>query len=518
MPLFIKRVSLDENALMPLLSKPGKGYQSTRLLRSHENLPRTTSAVDFLNVLEHNLEKHTLPRETWTFVPAVDLAKENQTEHEGCSSLVSTFLKGKANPERQCMLWFVDYELLPVALDYMLLLDESKWLSRDVIFVHMNMSQTCRPSQGINEWLSLYHLGEGGRGGGGGSSSSLDLDLLDTLPSTRKAALVSAKATRSNSMPNGGNVAAAFVLSQQQQQIEIGGDDDDDDGDRGRGREKGKEKRKKDILISINSGRGLLPNLDLITTLKMVWESVSSSVSYSSGAGYGSSSHSSLSMALEGMESCEDSVGSPRRKCRPPQSFQEHVEALRCLSTFYLHHWRGPTSKLHSRMFRDFNIDSLELSVTKDLLGNSSKRLRMRHLLEGFTRALNNVEEKLHHSTYTYMLFSLGCSLASPLAWIWFLVLLVALAALPTAMLLLSGGLEEDEEERVSAIGRKRRKTNAAVAAAASTATAVVLSATCFSFFQDPLLVYSLCGVAFPASLLLCNMYINQKHQGQKQD
>ena len=77
----------------------------------------------------------------------------------------------------------MDYELFPVALDYMLLLDESKWLSRDVIFVHMNMSQTCRPSQGINEWLSLYHLGDLGF-----SELGLDLDLLDTLPSARAAA------------------------------------------------------------------------------------------------------------------------------------------------------------------------------------------------------------------------------------------------------------------------------------------------------------------------------------------
>ena len=107
MPLFSTTVKLDENALMPLLSKPAKGTP----VRLHEDLPSVTPLGEgFVKILERNLEQRKLPREVWTFDPSFLHHKKKEKNHtdkaeaEGCR-IVSTFLKGKANPERQCLLW-----------------------------------------------------------------------------------------------------------------------------------------------------------------------------------------------------------------------------------------------------------------------------------------------------------------------------------------------------------------------------------------------------------------------------
>ena len=262
----------------------------------------------------------------------------------------------------------VDNRLFPLLLDFMHLLEDAEWLSRDVIFVYVNMSEPCVPSKATNDWLSSYHLD---------AARHHFPEMLDVLPT--EAAPTASRRT----LPDGGNIAAALVMSLNQQQDESSES----------------EAAGKDLLLSTVGGHGLFANLDLLTTFKMVQEAVGSS-----------------SLALRGMEECSDFSSDSKEKCATPKSLQEYMHSLACVSKFYRHHWRG-NRRFEWMKFRDYSVDALELSISERFLspaGKTSKeRRRLMDVLELFTRALNNVEEKLHHSTYTYVLTSLSCGVPS---------------------------------------------------------------------------------------------------------
>ncbi|QDZ24964.1 hypothetical protein HOP50_15g75070 [Chloropicon primus] len=407
MPFFKLSVRLDENALLPLLSDPTPAHSSElRIREDHKPTWKEPAGVQKI------LGDRGLPSSSSSSSPSSwsDFAS-NSSSGSPCE-ITSTLLRAKSNPQKQNMLWFVDSEMLPVSLDLMLLLKESRWLSRDMIFVHVSKSESCEPSATLNAWLEAYHY-----------SGSSD-------PSWRPESVV----------PVEGNIAAAVVLSS------------DKSGESGA-----------DLMMSINSGTGILPNLDLVTTFRVIQESLGS-----------------LSLALKGMESCEDGRG----QCKAPESLEAYWRSFSCLATFYRRHWMA--SATDHPEFRKYNVDAIEVSfnepISRDI--KVEKQRDLVKTLELFARALNNVEEKLHHSTYTYMLFGTGCGVSTPFAWIWFVVLLqVTVLVTPLADL--------------------HHNAPTAHSLAVDTAAIGFVCFTCLQLFQDPLRVYTLCALVFPLTNLL---------------
>mmetsp|Transcript_5494 Transcript_5494/g.14203 ORF Transcript_5494/g.14203 Transcript_5494/m.14203 type:complete len:473 (-) Transcript_5494:629-2047(-) len=438
-PFSVEVLRLDENALMPLQSAPVAGEWGA-----------TDVAPSPLSPVSHEGIREALRKRGFPY----------HASGSAHCELTSALLKAKSNPQYQSVVWFADAEAFPLMADFMQRLDRgaASWLARDNIFVYLNMSQACEPADVVNDWLGSYHLGsDWGRGGSG--------DMLDSLPTA--AAIIGERATTSSNsgtwargarMTSVGNIAAAFVVSLRS-------------SEGGGGGEGGGEK---DILVGVNGGiaSGLLPNLDLLTTLKEIHQLVE-------GQRVG---EGRLSLALDGMEECGHWPSPQPLACAPPESVQAYWKALLCLRKFYENHWEARPRQAAYR-FRDYNVDALSLSLSRRLAegaegveiatsGRRHRRMlqkRLLDLLELYSRALNNVEEKLHHSTSMYMLLSLGCRVSTPLVWLWPPLALQAAALLATLRWLQKGA-------------------NGKVAKSAF--AALTLSFACFHLFQDPLLAY----------------------------
>ena len=302
----------------------------------------------------------------------------------------------------------MDATLLPLSLDLMLQLGGSKWLARDAIFVHLNASSaSCDPSHAAAEWLRGYHE------------------------------------TGEHADSGAGNVAAAIILSQ------------------GPGPEGGEA----DLAVRLNGDAGLLPNLDLVTTLRIV---------------HGNAGGASI--ALAGMADCETAM------CSPPQSPGDLARSTSCLWRFYQGHWMG-RGDFPGGTFRSLAIDALELAVSPAASRGGRVTAHTLRSLELLSRSLNNVEEKLHHSTYAYLLFSLGCGASSPLAWIWFVVATAA----PVAVLPLLALWRES---------RSKGGSPSAGRVGLAMASVAVVCLACLYLFRDPLRAYTLCALAYPTAML----------------
>lgn len=406
LPLLVKEVRLDENALLPLLAEPTFTRRATPAPSR-----RGGSARERLQASGFRSETH-----------AYAASHDGGGSGERCE-LLSTTLRGKSNPQHQAMVWIADEGLVHLTVELMALLDESNWLSRDVIFLHANFSEACEPTEAVNDWLASYHLARRRPG------------------------------SRVGSVRPAGNIAAAVVLTHQRPPASS-----------------------QDLLVRINSGgSGLLPNLDLLTAFRTVQGSLGG-----------------VSLALDAMEPCETQV------CAPPATLEDYARALTCLRQFYAHHWLGGPEGHHYR-FRTYGVDALELRIGREFSIDSRQSQRKEEafirILESFARSLNNVEEKLHHSTYTYLLVNSSCCVSSPLAWVWFLVALLVANLAPALICRMRMGAERPTARPGLAATSAEY---VAMVAGASAVSLLIVCLACLALFREPLRAYLLCLATFP--------------------
>jgi len=167
------------------------------------------------------------------------------------------------------------------------------------------------------------------------------------------------------------------------------------------------------LSISINGGPGLLPNMDLVVTFRKIAEEFFSPIS------------------LRGMESSSPS------HCQSA-SFDQYLSTLKRLAHFYLHHF-APTSVPDGSdglvPFRQHAIDAIQIHANlRTSKVDVERSQRLVSVLELLLRSLGNLEEKLHHSQYLYLMASPNCYVPA-IFLIPFVLLLVSFAAIPLAKL-----------------------------------------------------------------------------------